>query len=235
MGGHISVGIRRTDGNFQTVLGPVGVLKEYVLDDRFMIAGNLESIDEYIAEWADENPDGNVPGPYGFVLIDAVARVVLNWSGYDRLSTMSTSPLELGFTAKPDGRRIRWIMDEHQEYYGQQRDIVRKYAVGAERYDYVANDHSPLDFAPVNDLDDLIGWIDSQHARPTDETGNAIITSGVLLRFALGSRHWNFIELRHENLIHARQVKAHLDGCVTLVAEEEAEWSDWTSSAEERN
>jgi hypothetical protein len=87
----------------------------------------------------------------------------------------------------------------------------------------------------VNDLDDLIGWIDSQHARATGETGNAIITNGVLLRFALGSRHWNFIELRHENWIHARQVKAHLDGCVKLVAEEEAQWSDWTSTADERN
>jgi hypothetical protein len=66
----------------------------------------------------------------------------VNWSGYDRLSYLATSPLELGFTSKPDGLRIRWIMDEYHEYYRQQRDIVRKYAVAADRYDYVANDHS---------------------------------------------------------------------------------------------
>jgi hypothetical protein len=233
MGGHISVGVRRLDGSFRTVLGSVGALKGYILDDRFMVSGNLESIDEYIAEWAKDNPDGSVPGPYGFVLIDAIDRVVLNWSGYDRLSTMSTSPLELGFTAKPDGIRVRWVMDEHQEYYRLQRDAVRKYAVAAERYDYVTNDHSPLAFSPVNDLDELIGWIDSQHARKADESGNAVTTNGVLMRFSLGSKHWSFIELRHENGGHARRVKAHLDGCVELTAEQEAEWGEWTSSAAE--
>lgn len=107
MGGHISVGVRRANGTFRTVLGPVGVLKEFILDDRFMLAGNLESIDEYIAEWTEQYADGSVPGPYGFVLIDAIDKVVVNWSGYDRLSYLSTSPLEFGFTSKPDHLRIR--------------------------------------------------------------------------------------------------------------------------------
>jgi hypothetical protein len=97
----------------------------------------------------------------------------------------------------------------------------------------VTNEHSPLAFSPVNDLDELIGWIDSQHAREADESGNAVITHGVLMRFTLGSRHWSFTELRHESRVNARQVKAHLDGCVRLAAKEEAEWRYWTSSTAE--
>lgn len=70
----------------------------------------------------------------------------------------------------------------------------------------------------------MLDWIDAQHEREIDDHGSAVIAAGVLLRFTLASPHWTFVELRHEKRAHALEVKAHVDRCVMLTAEEEAAW-----------
>jgi hypothetical protein len=220
MGGQIALGIRPTDGAFRTASVWTSALKGQILDDRFMEDGSLDRVERWIDEWGHESTEGNVPGPYGFVLIDAVEKVVVNWNGYDSIGFFEINPSNFGLTSGPDRLRMRWRNGEH---FRRPREIVQKYAVAAERYDNRTDKYSPLPFSPVGDLDKLIDWIDMQHRRMPGRNGNQVIVYGEQLRFTLASPHWNFVELSHDRR-SLPALKAHVDRCVKLSAAEEAIW-----------
>jgi hypothetical protein len=228
MGGHISVGVRRTDGSFRTIGVWTNPLKAYIVDDRFL-SGSLDPIDEFFARYlkdGDEDtfggPQDTVPGEYGFVLIDEIDGIVMNWSHYTRLSSVRLD--EVGIELGEDMKSFAFRMDEDAM---EARKTTIKFMVGAKGYDWESKmwGDAPFNGPPAND-DEFAEYIMSFPMSTVEVHGETLIRTPPEIRFTLGSPTWKFIELNHFKEEDFAIARAHVERCVKLSDEEKAAWDE---------
>jgi hypothetical protein len=227
MGGHISVGVRRKDGSFRTIGVWTNPLKSYVLDKRFL-EGSLDPIDEFFARYLKDDsedsfggPQAAIPGEYGFVLIDAVDRVVMNWSHYTRLSECRLD--ELGIDFDPSESTIDFYDDEHSV---EMRAIVTKHLRLVRRWDGEAQGWVEPPFAPFGGDDDMAAFIVKQPAEVRTYGSGRVVQRPPHLKFVLGSPAWEFIELDHHNEADFARARARVEASIKLTDEEKAAWDE---------
>lgn len=229
MGGHISVGVRRKDGSFRTMGVWTNPLKYYVLDKRFL-EGGIEPIDEFFARYLREDKEGDsfggpqdtTPGEYGYVLIDEIDRVVMNWSHYNRLNSCRLD--EVGIEVGRDLQSFSFMMDDESV---ETRETVKKFMVGATGFDREARMWGAAPFnGPYKSDDELAAYIMTFPIETVDLDGKILIRGVPQIRFTIGSPSWTFVELNHFEEKDFAVARAHVERCVKLTAEEAAAWDE---------
>jgi hypothetical protein len=226
MGGHISVGVRRKDGIFRTIGVWTNPLKYYVLDERFL-TGSLDPIDEFFARYLKDDsedsfggPQETVPGEYGFVLIDAVDGIVMNWSHYTRLGNVRLD--EIGIELGEDMKSLAFVMgDDSVEL----RNTALRFMIGATGYDRKSKMWGDAPFnGPLESEEKLAEYVMTFPVETVEHHGETLIRRLPEIRFTIGSPAWKFIELNHFKREDFAVARAHVERCVTLTDEEKAAW-----------
>lgn len=228
MGGHISVAVRRANGSVRTIGVWTNPLKSYVLDRRFL-EGNLDPIDEFFARYLRDDhgddsfggPQAAVPGEYGFVLIDAVDRVVMNWSHYTRLSECRLD--EMGIDFNPSEGTLDFYEDEHSV---EMRAIIRENLRLVRRWDSDAKGWAEARVGPFSSDDDMAAFLVEQPPEERTYRDGRVVRVPPYLKFVLGSPAWEFIELDHHSEEDFAMARARVEASISLSAEEMAEWNE---------
>ena len=219
------MGVRRLDGSFKTIGVWTNPLKRYVIDERFL-HGSLEPLDEFFARYLRQGESDDAfggsqdttPGECGFVLIDEIERIVVNWSHYSRLCFFRLD--EFGSELGRDVQSFEFSEDEDSLKL---RSCLRKLVSGALVYDPVALMHADMCLSGRIETDqDLADFISSLPMETVKAGGRTIIrsTSGIRLKIACPS--WQFIELDHFSNDDLRLARAHVERCVKLTDVEKA-------------
>lgn len=229
MGGHISVGVRRKDGSFRTIGVWTNPLKHYLMDKRFL-EGSLAPLDEFFARYLRDNddedrfggPQETTPGEYGFVLVDEIERVVVNWSHYTRMSTFRLD--EFGIELGRDMVSFDFLQDEDSV---EARSALRHLVSGALVYDPASRAYGEYTAsAPVTTDDDLAEFIISLPVETVEINGKTLIRSVSGIRLKISSPNWRFIELNHHDKGDYASARAHVERCVKLTDAEAAAWDE---------
>ncbi|NTF17867.1 hypothetical protein G6L37_05590 [Agrobacterium rubi] len=226
MGGHISVGVRRTDGSFRTIGVWTNPLKRFLTDKRFL-EGSIEPLDEFFARYLKQDrdddfggPQDTVPGEYGFVLVDEIERVVVNWSHYARVSTSRLD--EFGIELGRDLASFDFLEDE---YALAVREACRPFVTGALVFDRQASAYGEIRAtAPLVTDDDLAAFIVSLPFETVEVDGETLIRSVSGVRLKITCPSWQFVELDHHSEADFSIARAHVERCVKLTDAEAAAW-----------
>ncbi|MNU33112.1 hypothetical protein D3C71_216700 [compost metagenome] len=228
MGGHIPVAVRRANGSVRTIGVWTNPLKSYVLDRRF-IEGSLDPIDEFFARYLRDDqgedsfggPQAAVPGEYGFVLIDAVDKVVMNWSHYTRLSECRLD--EMGIDFNPSESTLDFYEDEHSV---EMRAIVRENLRLVRRWNSDAKGWMAAQVGPFSSDDEMAAFLVEQPPEERTYGSGRVVRRPPHLKFVLGSPAWEFIELDHHSKEDFALARARVEASISLSAEEKAEWDE---------
>ncbi len=228
MGGHIPVAVRRANGSVRTIGVWTNPLKSYILDRRFL-EGSLDPVDEFFARYLRDDhgedsfggPQAAVPGEYGFVLIDAVDRVVMNWSHYTRLSECRLD--DMGIDFDPSESTLDFYDDEHSV---EMRAIVMEHLRLIRRWDGEAKDWVDPPFKPFGSDDDLAAFIVNQPPDVRTYASGRVVRRPPYLKFVLGSPAWEFIELNHHAEEDFARARARVEASINLTDEERAAWDE---------
>ena len=227
MGGHISVGVRRADGSFRTIGVWTNPLKHYLCDKRFL-NGSLAPLDEFFARYLEQDEDGfggpqdAVPGEYGFVLVDEIERIVVNWNHYARMSTFRLD--EFGIELGRDMASFDFMADQDSLAT---RETLMPFVTGALVYDRETKSYGEVPVsAPIAGEQDLADFIVSLPSRTSEIGGKTVIRSTSNIRLKISSPFWQFIELDHFETDDYPTARAHVERCVKLTDAEAAAWDD---------
>jgi hypothetical protein len=228
MGGHIPVAVRRRDGSVRTIGVWTNPLKSYILDRRFL-EGSLDPIDEFFARYLKDDggedsfggPQAAVPGEYGFVLIDAVDKVVMNWSHYTRLS--ECRPDEMGIEFNSAESTLDFYDDEDSV---EMRAVVRKHLRHVRRWDGAARCWIELNSDPLDSDDDIAEFIMAQPPEVRTYPSGRVVRSPAHMQFVLGTPAWKFIELNHHSEGHFAVARAQVEASIRLSSDEKAAWDE---------
>lgn len=228
MGGHIPVAVRRANGSVRTIGVWTNPLKSYIQDPRFL-AGSLDPIDEFFARYLKDDqdedsfggPQAAVPGEYGFVLIDAVDRIVMNWSHYNRLSECSLN--DLGIEHDPSESTLDFFEDEYSVAH---RAAVRQHLRLIRRWDDEGEGWVEPPFDPFANDDDMAAFIIDQPPEVRTYGSGRVVRRPPYLKFVLGSPAWEFIELNHHAEEDFARARARVEASINLTDEERAAWDE---------
>jgi hypothetical protein len=228
MGGHIPVAVRRRDGSVRTIGVWTNPLKSYILDRRFL-EGSLDPIDEFLARYlkddGDEDsfggPQAAVPGEYGFVLIDAVDKVVMNWSHYTRLSECRLDEMGIDFNSSES--TLDFYDDDDSV---EMRAIVMKHVRHVRRWDGAARCWIELKSGPFASDDDIAEFIMAQPPEVRTYASGRVVSSPAHMQFVLGAPVWKFIELNHHVEGDFAVACARVEASIRLSPDEKAAWDE---------
>jgi hypothetical protein len=216
MGGHISLGIRREDGSFSTTGVWTNPMKWIVQDERFM-EGSLEPVDEFLKRYlstaeepdADYGPQETIPGEYGFILIDAVDRVVMNFNHYSKLSVPRLADLGID----PSGDNGEFLIESRPEDI-EYRDFVRKYLAGVQQIYSETGEVVDIPFEKFLDDRALTSFTKTLHR---DEFT-------WMTRFRLASPFWTLKELDWQSSKDFRSLWKQVKRCTRMTDDERRAW-----------
>ena len=225
MGGHISVGVRRKDGSFETMGVWTNPLKIFIHDERFL-NGSLAPLDEFFRRYRKEDRDfGGVqehePGEYGYVLIDAVEGIVLNCNNYTSLASVSFYDLEMRF--RSDGTVDVGMTEDDVQL----RELVRQYGRKARAFwgrDGEEERWKIAEFPKLADDQELLEFV-------------AEMTDGGKwphAKFDLEFPAWTVTDSRPD-IQGLLAVKVAIEKCVTLTEAEQKAWASATRPDEEED
>lgn len=225
MGGHISVGVRRKDGSFKTIGVWTNPLKWYLTDPRFL-DGSVEPLDEFFARYLKEGvefggPQANVPGEYGFVLVDEIDRLVMNWNHYTRMNAFRLD--QFGIELGEDGFSLDFLLDD--DFIEARRQLM-PYVSGASVYDRETKAFKEYAASrPLTNDDDLAEFLRTLPI-PTKERKANLELDLWAARLKISSPHWTFLELDHFDSDAFPVARSHVESRVALSPEEIAEWDE---------
>lgn len=213
MGGHITLALRRKDGTTEFVGVHVKHMKRVLTDERFM-EGSLEPVEKYIREVLDEGEfsfgrQAPVPGDYGMIIVDEVARHVVNWSRFDSVSRLAW--YDLGF------RGYGRIIDDSR--YERARATALTYGGRLRYWDNATGGFVTKDIPKSDSVEALAGIIED-HASEDDLRSTP--EAEVVLRFP----EWDVVELQHMDEPDFLVCRATLEEFVILDANERRLWDD---------
>lgn len=216
MGGYISMGVRRGDGEFSTTCVSTNPIKRVVQDERFM-KGSLEPINELLRRYLipSENdsfgPQTTTPGEYGFILIDAVDRVIMNFNGFSELM----SPLLINLGIDPRFRDTGFNISQDPETI-KYRDFVRTYVEKIYTYSVHRGNtqRSEIPFEEFKDDQALIAF-----ANTLPYNMNTWQTT-----FRLSSPYWTIHEFDFSSANGLNTLWSQVNRCTTLSEEENQAW-----------
>ena len=214
MGGHISVGVRRKDGTFETMGVWTNPLRYFVQDERFL-NGSLDPLDEFFARYRKDGvdfggPQQHEPGEYGYVLVDEIERTVHNCNGYTALGSMSVFDLDVRFG-------VEEIEVGMREQSVESRRLIRKYGSRIRKFARMEGQEvwTVVDMPKVEDDDALVRYL----------VTHAVDRRLPYMYIDIEFPSWTVVDL-HDDLQGFLAVKAALERCVKLTEAEEKEWQD---------
>ncbi|MNU33113.1 hypothetical protein D3C71_216710 [compost metagenome] len=213
MVGHITLALRRRDGTTEFVGVPAKDMKRVMTDEVFM-EGSLEPVEKYIRGVIDDGEfsfgrQAPVPGDYGMVIIDEVARRVVNWSHFDSVSRLAW--YDLGF------RGYGRIMDDVR--YEAPRSAAMAYGDRLRYWDPVTSGFVTKDIRKPQSTSALAKIIED-HANEDD------LRSTPEAEIVLRSPRWEVIELQHMDEPDFHVCRTALEEFAILDANERRLWDD---------
>lgn len=220
MGGHISLGIRRENGEFSTTGVWTNSLKWALQDARFM-EGDLEPVDEFLERYLKNGddcfgPQETTPGEYGFVLVDAVDRVVINFNRYSKV--LMPRLTDLGIDPTGNNGEFEVAVEPGDVEY---RDFVRKYVTKVTQLLKDPLQTIEVNFDSFPDDQSLIRFSESLHR---DEYT-------FMTHFHLTSPFWTIRELNNRNPGDFRSLWDQVEKCVRLTDRERQGWKRYHKAA----
>lgn len=232
MGGHISVGVRRKDGSFQTMGVWTNPLRHYIQDEAFM-KGSLAPLNEFFAGYLKPDvddqhegygPQSNTPGEYGYVLIDEVEHKITDWQHYADLGHVSDHSLSL---THDDEKTVEY------------RDVIRRYFSHVRIY-HVATKLSSVETVPrFNNDEEFVSYVNLLRERDAEvktvHHGNKAGTSHQYtdhnwVRFTVGFPAWDLVSLDSRSVEGFDDMLSAVERCVELTDDEREVWADERSS-----
>lgn len=227
MGGHISVGVRRADGTFQTIGVWTNPLRYYVQDEAFM-NGSLAPLDDFFSRYLKDDveegfgPQATIPGEYGYVLVDEITHTVTDWQYYTDLGAVSDMSLSLEDHDEQDEETVAY------------RNLVMKYAHSARIVNRKLNAVSVEPLPVFTSDEDFVAHAKLLRNRDAEVKtvlhGNRAATYHQYValnyvQFLLNFPAWTLIRHDSGTVEGFDAMKAAVAACVTLTPEEEEAWN----------